>query len=103
VRNRPVIVAAALSFVVTAALVVRVLVIDNPAVMIILIPPIAGALLVCWKPGRGWAITIGCVLTAFTPVISFFGGVGLLYVPSSRFIWGRDRSNAYRTMTLDDR
>jgi hypothetical protein len=94
-RNRPLIVAAALSLVVTAALVVRVLVIDKPAVMIILIPPIAGALLVLWKPGRGWAIAIGCILTAVTAVISLVGGVGLLYVPSiALYLWGSSRPSA---------
>ena len=94
-RDRPIIVAAALSLAVTAALVVRVLVIDKPAVLIILIPPLAGALLALWRPGRRGLIVVACALTAFTAVISLIGGVGLLYVPSiALYLWGLVRASA---------
>lgn len=94
-KNRPVIVAAALSLVITAALVVRVLVIDKPEVMVILLPPIAGALIALWKPWRRWVIATACALTAVTAVISLIGGVDLLYVPSiALYVWGFVRPTA---------
>jgi hypothetical protein len=81
--------------VVTAALVVRILVIDKPEVMIILISPIAGALVALWKPWRRWVIAMACVLTAATAVITLIGGVGLLYVPSiALYLWGFVRPSA---------
>ena len=85
--------AAVLSLVVTAALVVRIVAIDKPGVMILLIPPTAGAIVALWKPWHRWATVMECVLTAVTAVITLIGGVGLLYVPSiALYLWAFVRS-----------
>lgn len=91
--NRPVVAAAVLSLVVTAALVVRIVAIDKPEVMILLVPPFAGAIVALWKPCHRWAIVMACVLTTLTAVITLIGGVGLLYVPSiALYLWAFVRS-----------
>jgi hypothetical protein len=76
--------------VVTAVLVVRIVAIDKPGVMILLIPPTAGAIVALWKPWHRWATVMACILTA---VITLIGGVGLLYVPSiALYLWAFVRS-----------
>jgi hypothetical protein len=87
-RNRPVAGAVVLSLVVTGGAVVRLIAIGKPAVMVILVRALAGALLAVWRRG---AIAVGfsAVLTACTATVLLIGGVGLLYVPSiALFIWG---------------
>ncbi|HEX9123525.1 MAG TPA: hypothetical protein VF984_09230 [Actinomycetota bacterium] len=87
-RDRVVLGAAVLSLVVTAALVVRVVAIDKPAVVVILLPALAGGLLAMWRPGRA-ALGASALLTALTAMVTLIGGEGLLYVPSIvLFIWG---------------
>lgn len=87
-RNRLALVAAGLSLALTAALVVRIIAIEKPAVFVILVPALAGGLLALWRRGR--AVLVACaLLTGLTALVSLIGGVGLLYVPSIvMFIWG---------------
>jgi hypothetical protein len=88
VRKRAVLIAALWSLALTGILVVRVIAIDKPAVLVILLPAFVGALLALWKRGRAVLIA-SASLTALTAVVSLIGGVGLLYLPSiGLFIWG---------------
>ena len=80
--------AVVLSLAVTGGAVVRVIAINKPAVVVILIPALAGAVLAIWRRG---AIVVGvsALLTALTATVLLIGGVGLLYVPSIvLLIWG---------------
>jgi len=88
VRNRVPRVAAILSLALTAALTVRIIAIGKPAVFVILLPALIGALLAIWRRGRAVLIA-SAFLTALTAVVSLIGGVGLLFVPSiAMFVWG---------------
>jgi hypothetical protein len=80
-RKRVARVAATLSLALTGALTVRIIVIDKPAVVVILLPALAGALLALLYGGRG-VLIVAALLTALTAVVSLIGGVGLLYLPS---------------------
>ena len=87
-RNRLAVVAAGWSVALTAALVVRILAIEKPAVVVILVPALGGGFLALWRRGRG--VLVACaLLTGLTALVSLIGGVGLLYVPSIvMFMWG---------------
>jgi hypothetical protein len=87
-RNRVALIAVALSLALTGVLVVRIIAIDKPEVVVILIPALIGALLAIWKPGRA-VLLASAFLTATTAMVILLGGVGLLYLPSIvMFIWG---------------
>jgi hypothetical protein len=81
-RIRFVIVAAVLSLAVSAGLVIRVLAIDKPAVLVILVPAVLGAILALWRSEGRAVVGLACAMTFVTAVVSLIGGVGLLYVPS---------------------
>jgi hypothetical protein len=81
-RDRLVVVGASLSLVITASLLLRILVIDKPGVIVILLPAAVGAVLALLKPRQPAVIAVACLLTALTAVASLIGGEGPLYVPS---------------------
>jgi hypothetical protein len=80
-RDRAVVWAVTLSLVVTAGLAIRVTGIGKPAVLVILVPALLGALLAVRRRGR-LDLTLAAVLIAVTAIVSLIGGEGLLYVPS---------------------
>jgi hypothetical protein len=87
VARRLALVGAGLSLLVSAGLLVRLFAIDNVVAFVILIPAVAGALLASstTKPSA-WLVAAG--LTSVTALVSLFGFVGLLYVPSIvMFVW----------------
>jgi hypothetical protein len=56
--------------------------IGKPAVAVILIPAIVGAVLTLWRPRQKAVLGVASVLTGITAVVMLVGGEGLLYVPS---------------------
>jgi hypothetical protein len=81
-RRKTALVAADISVIVSAALVVRVIAIDKPGVVLILAPAIVGSLLALWRPEHRGFLSVAAALIALTAGVSLIGGVGLLYVPS---------------------
>jgi hypothetical protein len=91
-RNQMVAGAVTLSLLVTGGLTARIVAINKPAVIVILIPALAGAFIAIRRRGR-IAVGISALLTALTAMTSLIGGEGLLYVPSIvLFIWGATSS-----------
>jgi hypothetical protein len=75
-------VGAWLALVLSSALVVRVIAIDNPEALVIVAPALVGSLLaVRWPDARG-ALLTAVVLIGVTAVFSLIGWVGLLFLPS---------------------
>jgi hypothetical protein len=88
VERKTALVAAGISTVVSAALVVRVVAIEKPAVTVVLIPAIVGAIIAVWRPEHRGGLAIAASLTALTAVVSLIGGEGLLYMPSvALWLW----------------
>jgi hypothetical protein len=88
VRNRVALTAVTLSLALTGLLVVRIVAIDKPGVVVILLPALAGALLAVCHGGRVVLIA-SALLTALTAAFGLIGGWGLLYLPSIvLFVWG---------------
>ena len=81
-RRKTALVAADISVIVSAALVVRVIAIDKPGVVLILAPAIVGSLLALWRPEHRGFLSAAAALIALTAGVSLIGGVGLLYVQS---------------------
>jgi hypothetical protein len=71
-----------LALALSAALVVRVVQIDNPEALVIVAPALAGSLLAVLWPGARGALLTAVVLIGVTAVFSLIGWVGLLFVPS---------------------
>jgi hypothetical protein len=74
-RNRMVAGAVTLSLPVTGGLTARIVAINKPAVIVILIPALAGAFIAIRRHGR-IALGISALLTALTAMISLIGGEG---------------------------
>jgi hypothetical protein len=84
---------AGASLVMSAGLVVRLIAIGNEGVVVILIPAVIGAVAVLLTT-RSWVYLAAAVLTSLTAMVSSFGGVGLLYVPSIvMFVWSASRES----------
>jgi hypothetical protein len=64
------------------ALVVRVLLIDNPEAIIVVAPALIGGTAVVRWPHRRWVLVAAVVLVGATATYSLIGGIGLLYLPS---------------------
>lgn len=79
--RRLVIVGVILSLVVSVGLLVRLFAIDNLEAAFIVAPAIAGALIALLS-ARTAVVVAAVLLTTGTSLVSLFGGVGLLYVPS---------------------
>lgn len=75
-------IASLLSLTISTALVIRVIAIDNPEALVILAPAIAGGTLGLTRPRSRLALLVAALLVFATAVVSLFGLVGFLYVPS---------------------
>ncbi|HEX7463946.1 MAG TPA: hypothetical protein VF382_03510 [Actinomycetota bacterium] len=73
--------AAAISLAVTAVLAVRIVAIHKAAVLVMLLPALAGAVLALRTRARP-ALLAAALVTAVTAVPLLIGGTGLLYIPS---------------------
>jgi hypothetical protein len=78
-RNRLARLAATLSLVLTGVLVIRIIAIGKPAVFVILLPALAGAVLAARASGRA-ALVASAALTAATASVLLIGGVGYAYL-----------------------
>jgi hypothetical protein len=75
-------VGAWIALVVSIALVLRVIAIDNAEAIVIVAPAFAGGLLVLAWPQMLAVLLTALVLTGITATLSLIGGIGLFYVPS---------------------
>jgi hypothetical protein len=88
-RSRFVVIAGLLSLLLSAVLAIRVLAIDKPGVLLILLPAVVGAGLALWRSDNREVVGLACGLTLVTALLSLIGGIGLLYVPTiALFIGG---------------
>ena len=67
---------------VSVVLVARVLLIDNPEAIIIVVPALIGGVAVLAWPSKRSALVVALVLIGATAIYSLIGWIGLLYLPS---------------------
>jgi hypothetical protein len=70
------------------ALVVRVVLINNPEAITVIAPAMIGGIAVVRWPPKRWVLIAALVLIGATATYSLFGGIGLLYIPSFVLIVG---------------
>lgn len=75
-------IASLLALAISAALVIRVIAIDNPEALVILAPAVAGGTLGLARPRSRVALLIAAALVFATAGVSLIGYVGFLYLPS---------------------
>jgi hypothetical protein len=87
VARKVALIGAGLSLTVSVGLLLRLLLIDNALAFVILVPAVAGASLAS-STTRPSAWFAAAALTSVTALVSLFGFVGLLYVPSiAMYLW----------------
>jgi hypothetical protein len=71
-----------IALVLSVALVVRVVAIDNLEALVIVAPALIGAVMCIAWPLRRFVLGAAVLLIGITAILSLIGGIGFLYIPS---------------------